>query len=163
MKSLLVLRHAKSDWSDDALPDFDRPLNRRGRKDVPRVARFLARHGRPDLILVSPARRAHETAVGLAAVLGDGVELVHDGRLYLAPPAALTEVLGAAAGQAAAAVVVAHNPGLEEWIRQLCGARVALPAAGVARIDLDVSSWRQVGGTGGQLRWLVTPKLLPRR
>lgn len=163
MKRLLILRHAKSDWSDSALEDFDRPLNPRGRKEVSRVARFLATHGRPDVILSSPARRAHETALGLVEVFGEGIDLVLDGRLYLAPPATLAEVLGAAAGAADTAAVVAHNPGLEEWIRQLTGARAILPPAGVACLDLQVGHWDRAGTAAGRLQWLVTPKLLKRR
>ena len=159
MKSLLVMRHAKSDWSRPDREDFDRPLNKRGRKDVPRVAGFLDLcAGPPDLVLASAAVRAQETAVGLVEEMEEGPQLVLDGRLYMAGPETLSEVLAAAAGQAETALVIAHNPGLEEWIARLTGARVRLPTAAVARVDLESPGWE--GPLQGVLQWLVTPRLL---
>ena len=160
MKSLLVMRHAKSDWSRPDREDFDRPLNKRGRKDVPRVAGFLeACAGPPDLVLASAAVRAQETAARLVEELGEGPQLVLDGRLYMAGPEALSEVLAAAAGKAATALVIAHNPGMEQWVARLTGARVRLPTAAVARVDLEVPRW-EGPLEGGVLQWLVTPRLL---
>ena len=159
MKSLLVMRHAKSDWSRPDREDFDRPLNKRGRKDVPRVAGFLEACGaRPDLVLASAAVRAQETAARLVEELEEGPQLVLDGRLYMAGPEALSEVLAAAAGQADTALVIAHNPGMEQWIARLTGARVRLPTAAVARVDLEAPGWE--GPLQGVLQWLVTPRLL---
>ena len=159
MKRLLVMRHAKSDWSSPDQEDFDRPLNKRGRKDVPRVAGFLEACAEPpDLVLASAAVRAQETAARLVEELEEGPQLVLDGRLYLAGPDTLFEVLAATAGKAGSAVVIAHNPGLEQWISRLTGARVRLPTAAVARVDLDVPRWE--GPLEGELQWLVTPRLL---
>ena len=160
MKRLLVMRHAKSDWSRPDQEDFDRPLNKRGRKDVPRVAGFLeACGGAPDLVLASAAVRAQETAVRLVEELEEGPQLVLDGRLYMAAPDTLSEVLSAAAGQAGTALVIAHNPGMEQWIARLTGARVRLPTAAVARVDLEVPRW-EGPLEDGVLQWLVTPRLL---
>lgn len=160
MKNLLVMRHAKSDWSHEGMEDFDRPLNRRGRKDVPRVARFLAGAGPPELVLSSSAVRAHETAIGLVEASDDDPQLVLDGRLYGAGPQILSEVLAAAAGGVDTVLLVAHNPGLEDWIAELTGASLRLPTASVARIDFDTDTWDGFGQQRGQLQWLVTPKLL---
>lgn len=159
MKSLLVMRHAKSDWSAEGLEDFDRPLNKRGRKDVPRVARFLAAIGLPDLVLSSPAVRANQTAVGLIEGLGNGPQLATDSRLYGASPETLAAVLAATAGAAETVLLVAHNPGLEEWLHQLTGAHITLPTATLARVDFPGDTW-EIGPAQGQLQWLVTPKLL---
>ena len=160
MKRLFVMRHAKSDWSRPEQEDFDRPLNKRGRKDVPRVAGFLeACGGTPDLVLASAAVRAQETAARLVEELEEGPQLVLDGRLYMAAPETLSEVVAAAAGKAGTALVIAHNPGLEQWIARLTGARVRLPTAAVARVDLDVPRW-EGPLEEGELQWLVTPRLL---
>ncbi len=159
MKNLLVMRHAKSDWSRPDQEDFDRPLNKRGRKDLPRVAGFLEACGAaPDLVLASAAVRAQETAVRLVEELEAGPQLVLDGRLYMAGPEALSEVLAATAGGAGTALVIAHNPGMEEWIARLTGARVRLPTAAVARVDLEAPG--REGRLEGMLQWLVTPRLL---
>ena len=159
MKSLLVMRHAKSDWSDD-LEDFDRPLNKRGRKDAARVGRFLTASAFPDLVLSSSAVRAQETATRLVGVLGDGPQLVLDGRLYGAVPQTLSRVLAATAAAADTVLLIAHNPGLEDWLAQLTGAWLRLPTAAVARVDIDAANWEAIGEQRDQLQWLVTPKLL---
>jgi phosphohistidine phosphatase len=161
MKSLLVLRHAKSDWSSDRLEDIDRPLAHRGRRDLPRVAGVLGRlEVRPGIILHSPAARARETAVGLTERLDHLPEPRVDERLYLAGPAVLSEVLGEQDDRCAVALLVGHNPGMEEWIERLCGARVRLPTAGMALIEFGTGSWSEAAAGSGQLLWLVVPRLL---
>lgn len=156
VKTLYVMRHAKSDWSVTGQSDFDRPLNARGRSDLPRMAAtFDALEKFPEEILCSPAARARETAAGLAPI----DRLRFEEELYLADPATLSAVL-ARAGTAASALVVAHNPGVEGWIDILCGARVRMPTAAVACIQLDVSDWKRVSAGCGQLQWLVAPRLL---
>ena len=86
MKTLLIMRHAKSAYPPGISDDFDRPLNKRGRADLPRIARLLAAYGpRPDLVLASAARRAHQTATGLVESLGLPASILHlDDALYLA-------------------------------------------------------------------------------
>ena len=164
MKRLLIMRHAKSDRADASLPDFDRPLNRRGQKDVPRVARFLAGAAAPDLVLSSAAQRAQQTAVGLVDSLGELLgappELVVDGRLYLAPPDVLASTAADVFGKATTALVVAHNPGVEDWVAGLTGALLRMPTAAVACIDNEADDWHAATTGRGQLQWLITPRLL---
>ena len=158
MKTLLVLRHAKSDRSF-VQADFDRPLNQRGRRDVPQLAKLLRPlEERPQLILASSARRARETAEGLAAELAP-CALVLDQRLYLASPQILGTVLGEQDDRYASMLVVAHNPGLEEWLALLCGGSFHLPTAGLAALHLEVERWSQVGRGQGQLHWFFIPRL----
>ena len=98
MKTLLIMRHAKSDYPTGIASDFERPLNKRGLKDVPRMAHLVRAFGPvPDVVLSSPAVRAKQTAAAMAADLGPAVEVRFDESLYLAPAAALS----AAAGQLA--------------------------------------------------------------
>ncbi len=158
MKTLLVMRHAKSDWSA-AAADFDRPLNKRGRRDTPLMARLLqALEMGPQRLLASPAARARETAQGLAAMLE--AELAFDERLYLAVPRTLTAVLGEQDRALESLLVVGHNPGLEEWLSWLCGCRLRLPTAGLAALHLELDGWGQVRQGQGQLQWFATPRLV---
>lgn len=156
------MRHAKSDWSGPEATDFDRPLNKRGRKAVPQMARLLK-----DLapggnsipgILSSPATRAKETSEGIAASIGATV--THDERLYGADPATLSDVLAGFDPEKMSCLVVAHNPGLENWIAHLCGARVRLATAALACLHLAIDDWSALRDHCAHLEWLITPKLL---
>jgi phosphohistidine phosphatase len=165
LKSLFAMRHAKSDWSQ-SVDDFDRPLNRRGRGDPPRVGQMLeAIAGGPDLVVSSPAERARETANGVVQALGRPVDILFRDRLYLAGTDAITQALHSAGKdatgtEAESVLLIGHNPGLEEWIARLCGARVRLPTAAVAHLLVSVDDWSEVGTDCGQLQWLVIPKLI---
>ena len=160
------MRHAKSDWSREA-DDFDRPLNKRGRGDLPHVARLLGavEVGLPDLVISSPAERARETTTGVVQALGAQLDILFQDSLYLADAGAITQALHAAGKKAAGTniesiLLIGHNPGLEELIARLCGARVRLPTAAVAHLLLSVDAWSEVGDRCGLLQWLVIPRLL---
>ncbi len=162
MPALYVLRHAKSDWTGPDTSDFERPLNKRGVKDVPRVGRALQRTGLlPQRVITSPAARALATAEGIAARLTPAPEVVPDERLYHAAPHALSAVVAEFGAGAECVMAVAHNPGMEEWIGMLCGgAAVRLPTGGLARVALEIRDWSELKGALGELEWLVTPRLL---
>ena len=116
MKSLFAMRHAKSDWSRQA-DDFNRPLNKRGRGDLPRVARLLgAVEGGPDLVISSPALRARETATGVVEALGSHLDVLFPDSLYLAGTGSISEALQGAGKDVDSVLLIGHNPGLEEWI-----------------------------------------------
>jgi phosphohistidine phosphatase len=136
---LVLIRHAKSDWGDPGLPDHDRPLNDRGRRDAPRMAGRLAATGfRPAVILSSTALRARTTAEAFAAALG--VAVTEEPDLYGAAPATL---LAVAAGSGARSVVlVAHNPGMAELAGALSGGAIAeMPTCAVARFGWHEDDW----------------------
>ncbi len=161
MKTLLIMRHAKSDYPAHVASDFERPLNKRGCKDLPRMARLLHLFGPvPEVVLCSPATRAKETAEGLVAAWDGGVELRFDERLYLAPPAVLAQAACALPDAAETALVVAHNPGVEEWVGTLGGGQVVMPTAGLAALALDIASWKALDEAGGTLLWFVVPRLV---
>lgn len=161
-RRLLILRHAKSDWADPGVSDFDRPLNARGRADVPRITQFLAGSAEPELVLSSSARRANETAQGLIDGLATSPELRLEQDLYLAPPETLAAMLGTVSDRLTTVVLVAHNPGIEDWASQLSGASIHLPPGGLACLDCPQDTWAAAGCDGGSLLWLLTPKLLKR-
>lgn len=139
MTRLVLVRHAKSDWGDPRLDDHDRPLNDRGRRDAPRMARRLAETGfRPDAILSSTALRARTTAEAFAAELGVPVAL--DPGLYGAPARAL--LAAAAATGLPAVMVVAHDPGMTALAEELSdGALGHMPTCAVATFTWDEDDW----------------------
>ncbi|MFA6108343.1 MAG: histidine phosphatase family protein [Candidatus Latescibacterota bacterium] len=162
MKTLLLMRHAKSGYPPDVADDFDRPLSRRGRRDLPRLAECLAAVEPPvERICASPAVRARETAETMAAALGlAGPALVFDDRLYLADAATLRQVAAERLEGVSCGMVVAHNPGLEDWLARLCGAAARLPTAAVAAVELPMADWADLGEGNGRLLWLLVPRLL---
>lgn len=160
MKQLLLMRHAKSDWSDDKLSDHDRPLNSRGRQDAPRMGALLRREEWiPDLIISSSARRTRETASLVAAECdyAGAPEATRD--LYLAEPDDYLAVMQAAPEEAQCLMLVGHNPGLEELVAQLSGHSERMPTAAVAVFTLPVATWAAVDEvTTGELVGVFRPK-----
>jgi phosphohistidine phosphatase len=143
--SLVLLRHAKSDWQDESLADHDRPLSKRGRRDAPRAGRFIAEAGLlPDLVLCSTARRARQTAAAvLAEWARDDEEVAAEYRedFYGAGPDTYRAVLRELSEDVTRVMLVGHNPGLEEWLAELTGESEALPTAAVAVIALATDHW----------------------
>lgn len=162
MKTLLILRHAKSSWKRPDLDDHDRPLGARGRRDAPRMGALLRRRGlTPDLVVSSTAVRAQTTAEQVAEKSGYGGQVVLDRRLYLAAPEALVDVVGRLGGTVARVLVVGHNPGLQELVARLAGAAEALPTAALAQVALPIGAWRELrASTRGRLVELWRPKEL---
>ncbi len=161
MKTLLLLRHAKSSWSDPALRDFYRPLNKRGLKAAPLIGRFMRKRKlRPDLILSSPANRARQTTELVVEAAGLETEPRFDESLYEASAVQLLEVVSQVGDDAGEVMLVGHNPGLEDLLVSLTGEARRMPTAALARISLDIERWSEVRETGGQLEWLVKPKEL---
>lgn len=140
MKKLLLIRHAKSDWSHRGLDDHDRPLNERGKKDAPDMARRLVdKDLEPDLLLTSTARRAFRTALRFAEVFGfERDRILEDGRLYLAEPEHMLEVLRGLPERHACVAVFGHNPGISELVEVLAGATLGdMPTCAVATLEFE--------------------------
>jgi len=145
MKTLLILRHAKSSWKDGSLADHERPLNQRGRADAPRMGALLRAEGlAPDLILSSTAARARETARLAAEECGFGGDIELREAFYPGDPEDYLQALGELSGDHEIVMVVGHNPGLEELLEVLTGEYQRLPTATLARIDLPVASWAEL-------------------
>ena len=161
MKTLLLMRHAKSDWSDSAQLDFDRPLNKRGRFDAPRMAALLKWEGDlADFILSSPANRARQTAELIMESGRGDVALGFDERLYLADSSTLSQVVRSSDNSCESGLVIAHNPGMEDWLTDLSGCELQFPTAAMACVQLDIGRWSDIVDGCGQLRWFVPPRLL---
>ncbi|HKH33807.1 MAG TPA: histidine phosphatase family protein [Beijerinckiaceae bacterium] len=168
MRRLMLLRHGKSD-SPSGVSDIDRPLARRGKEAVPRIATHMAEEQLfPDLALVSPARRARESWDLLAPKLGE-VPARSEPRIYEAPPERLLAVIRELGPGVRSVLLVGHNPGLEDLAKLLIrhGDRYAFarigrkyPTAGLAVIDLAIEGWRELKPGSGRLDRFVTPKSL---
>ncbi len=123
MRQLYLLRHAKSDWDDPALPDLDRPLANRGRKAARLMAKYLRRADiRPAVVLCSPAKRAKETFSLIAPAFGK-VSSVFDRRLYEADTQTLLACLATLPADTASALLIGHNPGLDRLAAYLTAER----------------------------------------
>ena len=162
MKTLLVLRHAKSSWDDPALGDHERPLNKRGRRDAPRMGELVREYGLiPDVVISSDAVRARRTAEAVAEAARYAGEILLDPRLYLAWPDDILSLLQRVREKAETVMIVGHNPGLEQLVEQLTGERQDLPTATLAQIGLPLDQWRDLKlSTRGRLVGLWRPEEL---
>ncbi|WP_125131513.1 histidine phosphatase family protein [Microbacterium sp. 10M-3C3] len=154
MIQIAFARHAKSDWADDGLDDHDRPLNDRGRRDAPEVAKRLLRSGvRPEVVLTSTALRARTTAQVFAEVFD--AELREDPELYGADPDVL--LAAARASGVDEVMVVAHDPGMSEVVSELAGDDVRMTTAAVAVFTWESATWDEIGATPPDSFELTTP------
>lgn len=163
MKTLLVLRHAKSSWNEPALDDHERPLNKRGRRDAPRMGELLRESGlMPDVVISSDAVRARLTAEAMAEAAHYTGEILLDQQLYLAGPDDILSLLRRVRQNAETVMIVGHNPGLEELVEQLTGEWHDLPTAALAQIVLPIDRWRDLTSSiRGTLEGHWRPKELP--
>lgn len=159
MKTLYLLRHAKSSWNEPALADFDRPLNDRGLRTAPLMGELMRQKGFiPDAILSSPAKRAKKTAKLVKSAANFGADINYDERIYEASPQSLRQVVSELKDTCDSALLVGHNPGMEGFTRYLTRRIEPMPTAALAVIDLDVDSWTAINDGTGQLRNVFRPK-----
>ncbi len=147
MKTLFLVRHAKSSWNDAALPDKDRPLNDRGRRDAPKMGERLAKRDvKPDLILSSPAMRALETAEIIAKKLDyRRKDIVVDDRLYAVGADDLLDVIHELDDKLERVMLFGHNPELTELAHRLSNKITDMPTCAVAEFAFDAKSWSSIG------------------
>lgn len=161
MKTLFLLRHAKSSWKDETLADFERPLNSRGKRTTQTLSAFFTKERvNPDLILSSCAVRARQT---IEAILRSGKlrnELRFDERIYEATAERLFDVISEVEKAVQSVMIVGHNPGLEELLAFLTGESKTMPTGALAKITFKDSNWNSIGPGKGTLEWLVKPKEL---
>ena len=144
MKTLTLVRHAKSSWQDKSLSDRDRPLNKRGEHDVPIMAKRIVEAGiRPSLIVCSPALRAWTTAKAIAGEIGYPIEfLQRENKLYLASLDDLLDVLVSQDNGFNSLMLVGHNPGLTTFANYLSpGITSNVPTSGVVSVSFEREDW----------------------
>ena len=159
MKTLFIMRHAKSSWDNAALSDYERPLNNRGLEAAPLMGDVMKKNGfQPEIILSSPARRAEQTAALIKQSANIGGAIRFDERIYEASPARLLEVISEQNEKTASVMLVGHNPGLEGLLKFLTGELQAMPTAALAVVDLEIGKWSEINSSKGNLRTLIRPK-----
>lgn len=172
MRRLILLRHTKSDWPE-GVADHERPLAKRGRRAGPVIGAYMAEAELvPDLAIVSTARRTQETWALVRPAFAAPVFTVDERRIYQAPVRQLLDVVRNAPDDRPTLLLVGHNPGLEDMAAMLIGTgaspdlarlRDKYPTGGLAVIDFQAASWRDVAAGTGNLARFVTPRLLDRR
>ncbi len=162
MKTLLIMRHAKSSWNHPGLADYDRPLNARGKRDAPRLGEHLRQAGLvPDRILTSSARRARKTAVKVAKASGYTGKVKKLEVLYDTVSGVYFEVLQSLSEKYRRVLVVGHNPTMEQLVNHLTGHIQRMPTAALVHIELPIESWEALDlYTEGILVNLWTPKTI---
>lgn len=158
MKTLYIIRHAKSSWSFD-LNDHDRPLGARGRRDVTQMANYLSKHVQtPSLMITSTASRALYTALFIADEWGYPEDkIILSNELFHSSPRAILQVISGYREDSIA--IFGHNPGLTSLINDLQQEYVDnLPTCGVASISFPISSWSELSKSKGTLEFLISPK-----
>jgi phosphohistidine phosphatase len=145
MKSVLLLRHAKSSRKDPDLTDHDRPLNKRGKRDTPLMGRLLKKKGLvPENIISSAAIRARPTAEAVAKASGYKREIILNKSLYPARPEAYFGVMHDLSDEYVRVLIVGHNPGLEVLVELLTGEIHLLPTRSLAHVKFRVDKWSEI-------------------
>ncbi len=161
MKTLYMVRHAKSSWDNLSLTDHDRPLNNRGKRNAPEMGQRLKSKGiLPDLLISSTAKRAKSTAKQISKKIGyseNDIEWTSD--LYHANENSIVDLVRNQDDNHDTIMIFGHNPGFTDCLNLLSGAGIYnIPTCGVAVIDLDVKSWREVAPGRGSLIFYDYPK-----
>lgn len=169
MKTLTLLRHAKSGWDDPAQRDYDRTLNPRGHRAAALMGQYLSRERlRFDHVIASPAMRVAETLTDLARGYGEGTKIHWEKRIYLASAVTLLDVIHSLPDTAQSVLLAGHNPGLEDLVLLLVPdsgdtalralAEEKFPTATLAELSLDVARWEAVAPAGATLSRFVRPR-----
>jgi phosphohistidine phosphatase len=157
MKSLLLLRHAKSGSLAPGSNDFDRTLTDRGRRAAELVGAYVSSHKlHLDLVISSPAVRTRETAEIVLRSSNKRVDLQYDQRIYEATTQDLLEVIHDVEKRSKQILLVGHNPGLEELLRLLTGVQQPMGTTSLAKLSADISDWTDCEAGTCVLDWLVT-------
>ncbi len=174
MKTVLILRHAKSDWGNPDLADIDRPLAKRGLEEAPRMGEVLALFkSAPDKILSSPAKRAKQTAEIVAKACNYRQAIQWEESFYGGSSLDLLKALQNLSATVERVLLVGHNPVLEETVATLSGPAfsrgtdeendgwaIKLPTAGLVCLSFDIDSWDDLKPGQGVLQWFIIPKLV---
>ncbi len=162
MKALLVIRHCKSDWDLSGLSDHDRPLNPRGKKDAPRIAkRLLALNPKLDRIYHSTAKRASDTTMSIFSHMNSETPISSMQDLYTFSCDEVLAIVRDLPENESNVCIVAHNPALTEFIESYTTISLDnLPTGGFCLIHFDVNKWSEIEEGSGKVKYLEYPKML---
>lgn len=166
MKQILLLRHAKSDWDDESLKDFDRPLAKRGLDDAPRMGTFVRKlNNKPTIIISSPAARAKETTLlfAKAAKCEEGI-IEWKPELYYGTSADYLDAIKNVPNNCERVLLVGHNPLIENTAGTLVGESnsisIRMPTAALVMLTTYAPTWKHVNWGTCELNWMMIPKAL---
>ncbi len=167
-RSLLIMRHGKSDWNTGSRSDFERPLAKRGKKAVKRMGQWLIQQElTPDHIISSPANRAQQTAIGICRAIKVAESTINwEPRVYGADIETLLDVLTACPPEKQRVILIGHNPSLEMLVRYLAGETFEtshdnnpMPTAALACLDMP-DNWEGLDAGAGKLLSIIYPREL---
>ncbi len=161
MKTLFIVRHAKSSWNNPILSDFERPLNDRGRKDAPRMGKRLKEKDIViDLMMTSPAKRATSTCKRIAEALSYPEEKIRlDEKLYHATEDKMLDIVHNIKDQYDNVMIFGHNPGLTDFVNSLTNGHIAnIPTCGIVACNFPVDSWKEIDWGTGEILFYDYPK-----
>ncbi|KYJ86270.1 SixA phosphatase family protein [Sulfurovum riftiae] len=161
MKKLYLIRHAKSDWSDLSKNDFERGLNKRGKRSIPLMAEALKKRGiMPDLILSSAAKRARKTAKGLAKELRYKDEIVFDEALYFTEPEEMIAYIQRTEDRYESVFLIGHNPEMTELSNMLTETYIDnIPTLGIVGLTLPIEKWEEFKAHKAKMDFFIFPKM----
>lgn len=161
-KKVLLMRHAKSSWNNPGLRDFDRPLNKRGKRDAPRMGQYLKELKLvPDQIFSSPAQRAKSTILKVIKELDVPInKIVWDENLYFNGSQSYIDVIRNAHDSSEIVMTVGHNPMTEDAISALSGntANKSIKTATIACFEFEADTWKEIEFGAESLKWIIWPK-----
>ncbi len=161
MKNLYLIRHAKSDWSDESKSDFERGLNKRGKKAILAMANALKeKKVMPDLILSSPAKRARLTAKGLAKEIGYTGKIKYIDALYMADPLDVVSIIKEIKDKYDDVYIVGHNPEITELADMMLDDSIEnVPTLGIVALELPIEHWQKFKHEKVKLNFFIYPKM----
>lgn len=163
MKTLYLLRHAKSSWENPTTKDFDRPLNQRGEQDVPIMANYFSGlFACPDKIIASPATRTKATASLFAMGIDYEKQIEYNSDIYEAHYLNLLEIIQAIPDSEESAMLVGHNPGITNLANYLSNSHVTdnVPTCGLVALNFNLPYWHHINEAHGELIRFIYPKAL---
>ena len=165
MKNIILVRHAKSSWKNPKLDDFDRPLNKRGKRDAPLMGKKLKdRQIIPDIILSSPAKRAKKTVKTIAKVIGYPIKkIIFDNNMYHADALGMHKMVMKLNDDNDTVMCIGHNPGFNNFASMLLEKNPVnnIPTTGIYSIKFKVKKWKQIQPGKGEYVFFDYPKQYP--
>lgn len=159
MKKILIMRHAKSDWSDNSLSDFDRPLNKRGKKAAPVMGEEIKKRKlTPDVIISSPAKRAKRTAKIVAEKCGYDKKIIFNEDFYFGYVNDVFKAVKNLPNKKKSVMLFGHNPTWEHLVELLAGEYVIMPTAALAVLHFKSDNWQNLKKYSCELVLHIKPK-----
>jgi phosphohistidine phosphatase len=161
MKTLYLIRHAKSDWDNPKLSDIKRPLNKRGEKDAPMMAGILKKKNiKPDLFISSPSVRTTTTAKYFCKELDyDNNEVIIEDDIYLGSHQTLLNIISNLDNELISVVLFGHNPGITDLVNSLSPTLIDnVPTCGIVAINFEVNHWNEINKSNSALLFFEYPK-----